>query len=555
MYRTALWVPVGLLAVACNSENTLGDAYTEPLLRLENPGEAAWMDVGPVTARGTAIGLEDLEVAGAQATIDGDKFSADLTMGRGLNLVEARGTDGHGSPVFVRHGVLAGDFGAPTGPIAGATVVRLNQGGLDTVLGMVSDQFTASTVQGALASANPVYQDAYGVWGWDAVTVRADITGVWFDPMELRATPTPSVLKLDAVIPDFYVGLNVSGDVVGLDFSVDAALWADYVDVTGDIALSASNGKLSVDLRNTHLQFTGFGWDTSLIPGDVESWLLVDTVGDLVASQLSSQIDQQVPALLEDALSQLELSYDTDLLGRQVHVEGSFASAGVDAQGVQLGLDLGVDIPGTAPHPYEGYLLATPAVPTVDRTADIGMSVSDDLMNRVLFEAWGSGLLQMTLSTDDGSLDPAMLTLLKADQGTITVDAQLPPVLVEKDRGLQAQLGELLVTIDTPGGELGEHIVLSVSVLADVDMKVVNGVLKLDVGEPAIQLVVRDSDWGASNEATTTLLENTLPVDAFLALLGDIEFPLPELAGISVTQATVSRDASGVYTGIRADLN
>jgi len=219
-----------------------------------------------------------------------------------------------------------------------------------------------------------------------------------------------------------------------------------------------------------------------------------------------------------------------------------------------MDVDLDVYVPSAAGHDYEGYLAAGPAQPDADKHADVGLSLSDDLLNRVLFEAWRGGVLDMRLSTDDGSLEPIMLTQLKATEGTITLNPALPPVVVQKDGKLQAQFGELNVSIDTPDGQLGHHLDASIAMFVDLDMTVEDGQIKLSLENPELTITVRDSDWGADNETVTNLLQNMLPVDAMLSLLGDFSFPLPTVGGIAVHGATVSRESSGVYTGVAVTL-
>jgi hypothetical protein len=175
-------------------------------------------------------------------------------------------------------------------------------------------------------------------------------------------------------------------------------------------------------------------------------------------------------------------------------------------------------------------------------------------MNRMLYEAWGAGILELTLSTYDGSLEPFLLTPLHAEEGTIAVSASLPPVLVEDDGKLQAQVAELIVTIDTPDGELGSHLQIAVHAFVEVDLLYEEGEIALDLGDVNLSLMVRQSDWGASNEAVTQLVEEMLPLETMLALLGTISFPVPEIQGLVLGDVVVSRDPGGLHTGLTAAL-
>jgi len=557
MLRNLLWVSAGLLLVGCNQENQLVDNEGgDALFTMDDPAPAAYRSAGFNDVSGRAENLREVTVDGVAAPIaDDGTWATEIELDRGVNIVEGRGVDTLGNAMFLRHGVLAGQFADPSNPVQDALDVRVNEGGLEEVFDLVGDMITDESLAPTIAAANPVYENAFSLGGYDAATIEASITGLYFDRISIYADPQVDKMYLEVWIPNLFVSLNASGEVIVWPYSEDAYIWADRVELGGDLTLDAADGKLVVGFSNSDLNLVGFGYDTSLIPSDIESWLFIDTVTTLLEGMLSDMIDEQLPAILEEQLSQLDISFETELMERTLTVSADFASAGIDEKGLEIGLNLDIDIPGQTNHPYAGYLTANGGAPHVDRNSDLAVALSDDLLNKVLFEAWQSGLLSMSLSTDDGSLDPLMLAPLHATEGTITVDAKLPPVIVEADNKLQAQLAELEITIETPGGEMGNYLTLAVAAFVDVDLRVTDSILKLDLGTPELQLVVRDSDWGASNEATTGLLEEMLPVDLLTSLLGEIEFPIPSLGGLVIDHATVQRDSSGVHTGVKVSLH
>ena len=54
----------------------------------------------------------------------------------------------------------------------------------------INVQVTEDTLSATIGAMNPVYTDSYGVFGWDAVTVSADVTQISFD--------TPSITNVVA---------------------------------------------------------------------------------------------------------------------------------------------------------------------------------------------------------------------------------------------------------------------------------------------------------------------------------------------------------------------
>jgi len=546
-----------LLGTGCKKKDDgTGDgmAAVDPTLELVTPQAAAWLPVGPTPVSGLVQDVRAVKVNGQAATVgDGGTFAGQADLVRGVNVVEARGTAVNGDELYVRHGVLAGSFDKASGAIPEAAVVRLNQGGLDRLVGMVGGLVDPATLNDSLAGINPVYEDSYGLWGWDAVTISADVDSVSFDAPVLHVTPSSGKLQLSGSIPNLFVDAQATGDVVGIGFDTDVSMWASSADFVGTVSVGARDGRLVVSLDEVSMDLVGFGYDTSLLPGDIESYILVDTLRATIEDQVVAMVQDQVPALLDEALGGLDLSFSTKLMDTPLDVSAAVARAGVDSDGIELGLDLDVDMPDAGVH-GEGVLGSDGGSPSVDRHADLGAAVSDDLLNRMLYEAWSAGILNLSLSTDDGSLQPFLLTPLHATQGTISVQADLPPVVVQDHGGLQAQVAELMVTIDTPDGELGTHLVIAVTAYANLDLVYADGEIGLDLGDVNLSLMVRESDWGASNDAVTQLVEQMLPLDLMLGLLGNISFPVPAIQGLTLDAVVVTRDPSGVYTGVTAAL-
>lgn len=526
-------------------------------LTLVSPAQADWLPAGVVKAHGTAPNAKVVRINGADAMhVPGGQgvFEGELLLERGINVVEVDAVDARGDRQYVRHGVLAGDFADPNQPVADAMALRLNQGGIDQLMGLVGRLISVEDMADMAIGMNPVYQDSYGVFGWDAVTISADITGLAMDTPIITAQPVPGQMDLEVRLPQVDVDLRAYGDVVGLDFDTSAEITADEAIITAALLLDADDGALVIELEDISVELAGFAYDTSLLPGDVESWLFVDTVREQVEGMLLEQIETQVPALLDSALGGLDPSFSTELMGQELSLSAGFAEAGVDSQGIVLGLDLDAHMQGDGSQSYKGYLATQGGEPTVSKAADMGLAIHDDLLNRLLFEAWKGGLLNMRLSTDDGSLDAFMLIPLKAEAGTITVSAGLPPVLIERDGRSQLQVGELQVDIETPGGEMGEFMSLGVAAYVDVALEVENSALGVDLGEVELDLMVRASDWGGSNETMTQLVEEMLPIDTLLLLVGALEFDLPSIYGLQFDSAEVARDASGAHTSVKMSL-
>ncbi len=547
-----------LLLLACSSKDggTATGASPQPWIRLDAPAAADWLPEGAVAVSGAAGEVVEVAVQGQRVELADGAFEGTAELVRGVNVVEATGTAADGDVVFARHGVLAGEFADPDGPVADGAVLRLNRSGIDLVADLAEGWIVPDLVNGDLAAINPVYEDSYTVFGWDAATIRADLLFLDFGPARLAIEPSEGRAALSLTLPDLWVDLEATGDVAGVDFDEWVGMWASEARVEAGLTIGVRDGALQVGIADTSIELVGFGYDLESLPWGIEEVLFLDSVRSTIEETLVEQVESTVPALLDDLLAGLDPSFELDVLGVPLAVEASFTDAGIDADGLWLETDLGAWAPAAVDLPYEGVLQAPPATPSPDRRADISGALADDLVNQLLFQLWRAGLLDLTLSTDDGSLDPLLLLSLQAQEGTIRLAAQLPPVLVEGEGGaLQLQLGELSIEVLTPGGGLGERILLAANVFVDLGLEVQGGVLTVDLGTPELVLAVRESDWGASNEATTALLEEMLPIDALLLLVdGFLEVPLPSIEGLVLQSGTAVRDPAGPHTDLELEL-
>ncbi|MEZ4317263.1 MAG: hypothetical protein R3F61_07155 [Myxococcota bacterium] len=523
--------------------------------RIEMHTDGLWQGMSSVRVEGFAQGMEQVSVNGADVELDQGQFVTQVTPQRGVNLIEAVGKDARGDSYFVRQGVIAGDFQDPDARVDDALTIRLNRGGLFAATDMVGGLIDPVAISSSVTALNPVYSDSYGVFGWDAVTVQADLVDVGFSNPIITPDPKPGVLEVEVAIPNVEVHANVTGDVVGIDFDEDAWIGADNAVITANVTVAVVNGRLELQVIAPTVQLDGFWYDVSLIPGDIESYVLVDTLRGVVEDLLVGKLEEMLPPLLESALGGLDVSFDLELLGKQVSIAAFFADASIDAAGIELTTDVAVNVPGSTDKPWVGYLGAPAAAAQPSMADDIGLSVSDNLLNSVFFQVWKGGMLSLSLDSARGELEPVLLSQLGArDAARVFVDAQLPPVFVEKQGKAQVQLTELMVRVETPDGENGEYLDLAVTAFVDLELSIVGGNLTLDLGSPDVVIDVRDSDWGASNNAISNLLADQLPIDALLILLGDISFPLPSVAGITVMTGDAWRETSGVYTTVGIDL-
>jgi len=557
-----------LIACSDHGGEHATETALEPALALTSPAVGDWMPAGAITAEGTLqdIAIVDVSVEGgddAEADISSTSFTAELDLARGLNLVEASGVAENGDTYFQRHGVLAGEFGDADAPVEDALWIRVNQAGLDAVIEFAGDALDLTSLLGDMSSLNPLVEFTGLDWLWTWVAV--DMATLTFGEPTMTATPHPGYLSMQIRLPELYVGLVAYGEILSIDYDTDVILEAREVILDADVFVDAQSGQLVVELGDVTTTLDGFSYDLGALPGDfVEDFLFVDTIRDTITDMLTEQITEMVPPLLEETLAGLDLSFEFDLMGTPLSIAASFADALIDEQGLQLVTDVDLSAPPSGDLAYQGFLLADYASPEVDRYAPFSLAMSDDMLNRLLFEVWRAGLLNISVTSEDeglGDMLGLLFEMLHADTGSVAVAGHLPPVMVERDGGLLAQIGELMLTIETPGGELGETLTVSTTAQMPLALSMSGGCIELDLGDPELEMMARASDWGASNEALTHLLSEMLPLDTITGaidlLLAQTELcDLVDLSsfGISLDSAELTRDEGGAHTLVAIEI-
>lgn len=527
-------------------------AYVEPELEFVTPSAGDWLGQGQVEVQGVARGLENITLDGQPVTVDADgHFLAAVDVQDGIHLLELRGTEPDGDVRFARQSVMVGSYAPADEPLHDAARLRLNSSGLDFALQLAEQQVRSADVQAMALAANPVYQEDMGLF-----QLRADVQQVSFGALQLDATPDVGVIHLRAVIPSVLLSVPVSAR--GFFFNADAVATAsaNQAIVTGDLTLDAVDGEPVLQLTGVDIAFQGLQLHTQGLPSPFDQLLVGDVMDAALRELLPQAIASIVPQELALTLRSMNLSFGLNLLGSQLTADASFGSFTIAPDGIEASVDVAVSTPGAGALGAPGFLRAS-APPSANHVGDVSLGLSDSLVNLLLFQAWSAGSLDMDLPLNLLGGEQPIANLI--GDGTLHVRPVLPPVVVER-QGLQAQIGELGLAVDTPSGNFGEHIELAASLTSAVgvsDALQASGGqgLALALGSPEMQLAARASDWGAIDaETLTNMLEVVVPVDAVLAAFSGVEVPFPEVRGLAIGGVDVHRSASQSDTDIVLSL-
>lgn len=517
-------------------------------LEIDTPVAGAWVEPGPVTVSGRAVGLSTLLVDGVSVPIVDGRFTTTIEVDAGVTAIEVFGGEADGDGVFERRSVLAGAFASGGARLTDPIAVRVTQEGVDQLVGLAVSAIDFQPFIDQIIAANPVFEGTASVFDYGAnllsftlgaPVVQLDLADGGFD--------------VHVEIPDVAVRLEVFG---GIGPAVlDTEVIASATRVTADLRMTADAGPGGLDARvgPVTLDLVGLYVDTTAIPGTFEDNipLIKDEIERFVRNTAREQVALLAPTLIDAVQSALSLSFSTDLFERTFSVDAVFRELVVTDGEARLFTDLGLTVTGgDGEARFAGVFDLPDGQHRFPVQAPFAFSLHDDLLNRILFEAWRAGVLKLSIGSDEQPLLGVLLQQLGSPTGTVSVDVKLPPVALEGPEGLELQVGEVFLRIDTPGGTYGEYVVVRVAGRVPVTPRLTNGELGLTVGEPQLSLQVVETDWNASHSTITNLLEDQLPIDVLVGFASAFGFPLPAFAGLVIDSAEVSRGASGVHTAV-----
>jgi len=400
------------------------------------------------------------------------------------------------------------------------------------------------------ASNDPMAVDVYAEGGINDIglSIPIDFTcDAWADPFEitmgapvyLSVVDTPDGRQLRAHIPAISWNMDLSGN----DLHLSGCGLGDFIDFVQNV------GGL-------------FGFDP------------IGAIIDLLHGTIDTQIQALIPQIegtIQDAFAQARVQQSVDLGGTTLDVLVEPYDVQVTPDGARVQLAGSFDAPEdpcVADYGFEGSRQSPVDLPPIGSApsevpapADMGLLVSDDLVNSGLFAAWRAGLLCQDLTqTPSLPLNTSLLTLLSRDAYGDLFDQTSPLEIVTRParppEGRVDGPSDLTVEVRNLGVDLYADLdgrrarLLGTDVQTDVglDFGFAGSSGQLDVGidlDPAAidaQVTYDEITTAHTQEiqdAMGGLFETVLP-----ALLGDtlsgVTFPVPSLQGFGLTDLVAS---------------
>ncbi len=543
---------------------------TGPVLDIWTPTRGDWNWGYTGTVSGQVVddwsGIDQLLVNEVDVVPESDgSFATDLDYEFGLNLVETQVWDGDGNGTDDLRSLLSGSFLSYGSLMADGIVARVNEGALDTIEvlgeGMVSGLDLTSMIP------SPVYSNSsetcidlgwFGEYCWTWYSVNLYITSPSISGTDLELDPRTGYLDATATIYDPYMVWSASGVVMEIGYSSSGSISANNISVEMDLVPYVSSSTIVVDISNVEADTSGFDFDWDSFLWDIIDFFGIDLdslIAAYVETAIEDAISDEVPAMLEDVLNDLELATDLELEDNVYALDAVPYSIAVDESGITLSLATQFTASSwVSPYTPEGSLYAGYNIPSYSSTPGMVLSLGEDFVNQLLMGLWGGGLLDMTMTGEEMGLELADLEFIFPDMTelNITTQALLPPVVLPGTGTalLDMQLGDLQLSIY--GGPIAEenlmlqayvHVLAGLDISADADLTMLAEISDVEV---LFDVVVPEANTLGA-EDTEDLLQALVPL--FLPLLTDAlgEIPMPEISGF--TLSGISIELGGAQDG------
>jgi hypothetical protein len=457
-----------------------------PRLRCDYPGDATMLNRTPgtlLTFQGSASDANDVEsvtVNGTPATmLDDGSFTAPIITRFGINFVDVAAVDGAGGESTKVCSFLASNqWGSATSSLANTIMLKLVQaawddgsrgGGIDDFDDILSLVLNSSgprdAVHAALLAANPLKplscdQEvcAFGVCVCVLSSEVTYIDSVFNGPHSSALALVSNGLQPTAQLNDIRLRLRVRGRIAGISYDTTGWVNISYVRVRLVLDSGLSGGRPSLTTRSGSVEVTvgSISTDFSGIDGAIINIIVSlaqGTVRNLVANALRNFVVNNVDALLDDLISNLDIS----TLGTTFNVPRltggdpipvsfgvGFSSLNTTSSRMLIGISSRFSAPlantyftlGVALPP--GSVLVDPS--SVTRT---GVAAHIGIFNQVLHALWRGGMFEATLTGAD--IDPQLPA-----EASASVVTRLPPVAQVIGSEVEIHLGGIEVTVDHP---------------------------------------------------------------------------------------------------------
>ncbi len=500
----SVFLAAGLFFTACGDDAAVKqeekpEVVTGPLV-ITSPERATFHRTGePLVVRGTGA-TNALLVNGKPAVVKEDgSFEAPFTPIPGLNLISA--VDGERT---VELPIVYGDYASPDAWAPSAITVDLGPAGftapdpaasLSTLAtGAIAGQDIGAALAGTTQSGSAI-----------GIEYTFTVTSATYESAVANVTPAQGGPNVAVTITKLVADgtMTIDGKTGPVQVTATQGVVAGVVTFAVD-----PNGKLLTSMPDANATLTGFKFESG---NPLLDLAITAILKSKIEQEIAKAIKEKLAPALQGAFDQIALPTELDLsalgLAAPVALASKFDAAKFDPFGGTLSLTahfggpLPAGSPGaTAPGPL---VLGAPFQVGKDRPPSIGISLSMNAVNQLLYAAWGPGTIAFKAAR-------------------MTLSPKLPPIAMVGENGeLTLGLGEVLVTQEGQTQPMAAATVFQgLEGAAEADKLMLR-----PKGEPRLHITWLTGEPGPARDIIATAAKSQLK-DA----LKPIEFPLPKIA-------------------------
>lgn len=484
------------------------DPPQRPMVTINQPQAGSFYEGNTLVLSGVVTGLpvDEVLVNGDPLPVTNGQFQTNLFFTSGDILL----------PIYISAQTEEGQFGAdrvvavkgesedPTELVDDALLLSLGDEIFSLIGGLLAGALNDLDLMPFLEPLNPIidWPPFLEVEFTAAEIGGADLAGFWAD----------DGLHLTGALNDVTIAASVTipliSDEITLNLaSMDLDMVADVLVKEGTATVSIA----SIDLAHGEVTYEGSligEWIVDALLGVVE-WALELAVGNLI------------PGLIEPVLA--DLGFDTVVVGFGLEAQLTTLDVGPGAS--VAGMALNVYLTDPNPHSWPYAVYATPGEPpdvlygrpVEAESFGLGIALSDELMNRLLFAATESELFHLEIGDDSlisdgiaatltaGSLSGLITGFAKVDPSipaTIRLRPEMPLMaLAEEDGSMTLHVPDYRVDfyLHPPDESAWRALSLSASLAFALDQDVQSdGSVRISFPEATVGMLVIDNPLGDS---------------------------------------------------------
>jgi hypothetical protein len=496
--------------------------------------------------------------------------------------------------------VLAVNVSAEDGviPIGGtvndALFARITENGFSFIETAAVEIINGMDIPGMIMEQNPIFTDN------TICDLEVNVTGISYGTItfEIAAAPFPGQPSMPQAL---YARMIIPSPAITLGMPYDCGIFGDGTlngvasgsSIVGTLIFQVTydqtpeGAKIGVAVRDVQVTLNDFSIDLDL-PWYMEplNWIidtLENRIGEEINGIIQQMIEEELLPILEEFLQSIALSgsFPIEALGTAVVYNLEIQELVTNADGLDLAFRGSVYVEGESDcvdlGDEPGSRWTNNPAPDLSQTApndapyQVGMLLSDDLLNQVAYSAYASGLLCQTLDDDIlggffalDSLARLAPAFARARGGSAAADSAAdddtaePPAPPKEGDAIFVLRPHAPPIIDVRGGteilhlslndmEFGlyewvsERWVRTLGIMLDADLgagiELVDNVLNVVLAEPALDFEILYNEYsGMDDEQVDALLQAALAVawPMLEEALTGIELPSFELPGGAV---------------------